>query len=155
MKPLVLFDMDGTLLDSIPTIGESCNRALAENDLPQHPLSAYNGMVGNGMKKLIERACPAGSSEALIARVIAAYDRIYTEACHQQREPCTPGVPELLQKLQKQGVLTAVITNKPQLQAEALRESTFRRTAGRRLGTAGGAAPQTGPHSCQSADQKP
>ena len=69
MKPLVLFDMDGTLLDSIPTIGESCNRALAENDLPQHPLSAYNGMVGNGMKKLIERACPAGSSEALIARI--------------------------------------------------------------------------------------
>lgn len=124
MKPLVLFDMDGTLLDSIPTIGESCNRALAENDLPQHPLSAYNGMVGNGMKKLIERACPAGSSEALIARVIAAYDRIYTEACHQ-KGTLYAGVPELLQKLQKQGVLTAVITNKPQLQAEALRESTF------------------------------
>ena len=104
MKPLVLFDMDGTLLDSIPTIGESCNRALAENDLPQHPLSAYNGMVGNGMKKLIERACPAGSSEALIARVIAAYDRIYTEACHQ-KGTLYAGVPELLQKLQDADIL--------------------------------------------------
>lgn len=124
MKPLVLFDMDGTLLNSVPTIGECCNRALAENDLPQHPIPAYNGMVGNGMRILIERACPAGSGEALITRVIASYDRIYTEACHQ-KGILYAGVPELLQKLRAQGVLTAVITNKPQPQADALSESTF------------------------------
>ena len=62
MKPLVLFDMDGTILNSVPTIAESCNAALAENGLPQHPLPAYNGMVGNGMRVLIRRACPAPAS---------------------------------------------------------------------------------------------
>ena len=124
MKPLILFDMDGTLLNSVPTIGESCNRALAENGLPQHPVPAYNGMVGNGMRRLIERACPADSDEALLQRVMRSYDRIYTEECHKPGI-IYPGIPQLLQTLRRQGVLTAVITNKPQPQADALRESTF------------------------------
>ncbi len=124
MKPLILFDMDGTLLNSVPTIGESCNRALTENGLPQHPIPAYNGMVGNGMRVLIGRACPADATEGLRQRVLASYDRIYTEEC---RKPgiIYPGIPQLLQKLRSRGVLTAVITNKPQPQADALRESTF------------------------------
>ena len=124
MRPLILFDMDGTLLNSVPAIGESCNRALAENGLPQYPIPAYNGMVGNGMRVLIGRACPAGAAEELRQKVLAAYDRIYTEEC---RKPgiIYPGIPQLLQRLRAQGVLTAVITNKPQPQADALRESTF------------------------------
>ena len=124
MKPLVLFDMDGTILNSVPTIAESCNAALAENGLPQHPLPAYNGMVGNGMRVLIRRACPADTPAELQEKVIASYDRIYTEAC---RRPgiIYPGIPALLQKLRTQGVLTAVISNKPQPQADALKESTF------------------------------
>jgi len=124
MRPLILFDMDGTLLNSVPAIGESCNRALAENGLPQYPIPPYNGMVGNGMRVLIGRACPAGAAEELRQKVLAAYDRIYTEEC---RKPgiIYPGIPQLLQRLRAQGVLTAVITNKPQPQADALRESTF------------------------------
>ena len=125
MKPLILFDMDGTLLNSVPTIGESCNRALAENGLPQHPIPAYNSMVGNGMRVLIGRACPADAAEELRQKVLAAYDRIYTEECHKPGI-IYPGIPQLLQKLRAQGILTAVITNKPQPQADALRESTFR-----------------------------
>ena len=107
MKPLVLFDMDGTILNSVPTIAESCNAALAENGLPQHPLPAYNGMVGNGMRVLIRRACPADAPAELQEKVIASYDRIYTDAC---RRPgiIYPGIPALLQKLRTQGVLTAV-----------------------------------------------
>lgn len=124
MKPLVLFDMDGTILNSVPTIAESCNAALAENGLPQHPLPAYNGMVGNGMRVLIRRACPADAPAELQEKVIASYDRIYTEACRQPGI-IYPGIPALLQKLRTQGVLTAVISNKPQPQADALKESTF------------------------------
>lgn len=124
MKPLVLFDMDGTLLNSVPTIGESCNRALAENGLPQHPIPAYNGMVGNGMRVLIARACPAGADESLQKKVLASYDRIYTGECHKPGI-IYPGIPALLQSLRGRGVLTAVVTNKPQSQADALRESTF------------------------------
>lgn len=124
MKPLVLFDMDGTILNSVPTIGESCNRALQENGLPSHPISAYNGMVGNGMRILIERACPPGSGEELLQKVIDSYNRIYTEECHKPGI-VYPGVPELLQTLRRKGILAAVLTNKPQSQADALRESTF------------------------------
>ena len=97
MRPLILFDMDGTLLNSVPAIGESCNRALAEN---------------------------AGAAEELRQKVLAAYDRIYTEECCKPGI-IYPGIPQLLQRLRAQGVLTAVITNKPQPQADALRESTF------------------------------
>ena len=126
MRPLILFDMDGTLLNSVPAIGESCNRALAENGLPQYPIPAYNGMVGNGMRVLIEpeNTGTGGAAEELRQKVLAAYDRIYTEEC---RKPgiIYPGIPQLLQRLRAQGVLTAVITNKPQPQADALRESTF------------------------------
>ena len=81
-------------------------------------------MVGNGMRVLIRRACPADAPAELQEKVIASYDRIYTEAC---RRPgiIYPGIPALLQKLRTQGVLTAVISNKPQPQADALKESTF------------------------------
>ena len=81
-------------------------------------------MVGNGMRVLIGRACPAGAAEELRQKVLAAYDRIYTEECHKPGI-IYPGIPQLLQRLRAQGVLTAVITNKPQPQADALRESTF------------------------------
>lgn len=124
MKPLVLFDMDGTLLDSVPTIALCCNRALAENGLPRHPIPKYNSMVGWGMRRLITLACPEGSGEQTLAKVMAAYDRIYTEECHQ-KGILYPGVEQLLRRLRQKGVLTAVITNKPQRQADALYRSTF------------------------------
>ena len=124
MKPLVLFDMDGTLLDSVPAIARCCNRALAENGLPQHPLPKYNSMVGWGMRRLITLACPEGSGEQTLAKVMAAYDRIYTEECCQ-KGILYPGVEQLLRRLRQKGVLTAVITNKPQRQADALYRSTF------------------------------
>ena len=124
MKPLVLFDMDGTLLDSVPTIALCCNRALAENGLPQHPIPKYNSMVGWGMRRLITLACPEGSGEQTLEKVMAAYDRIYTEECCQ-KGILYPGVEQLLCRLRQKGVLTAVITNKPQRQADALYRSTF------------------------------
>ena len=124
MKPLVLFDMDGTLLDSVPAIALCCNRALAENGLPQHPIPKYNSMVGWGMRRLITLACPEGSGKQTLAKVMAAYDRIYTEEC-RQKGILYPGVEQLLRRLRQKGVLTAVITNKPQRQADALYRSTF------------------------------
>ena len=123
MKPLVLFDMDGTILNSVPTIAESCNAALAENGLPQHPLPAYNGMVGNGMRVLIRRACPADAPAELQKKVIASYDRIYTEACRPPGDGA-PGRPALRARRRAPG-RTAVFSNKPQPQSDALKESTF------------------------------
>lgn len=56
MKQLVIFDLDGTLLDTIDDLGNAVNFALGEMDYPQHSIEAYRSMVGNGVRKLIERA---------------------------------------------------------------------------------------------------
>ena len=66
MKSLVIFDLDGTLLNTIADLGEACNYALEKMGYPPHPISAYNFMVGNGVRKLMERAEPdAGPASPL------------------------------------------------------------------------------------------
>ena len=128
MKPIlnqvILFDMDGTLLDSIPALAECCNRALLRHGLPQHPLAAYNKMVGWGMQKLIELACPSDLSEEELQAVMTTYDEVYSEECHRPGR-IYPGLADLLRELRAQGFVTAVISNKPENQANALFHSTF------------------------------
>ena len=124
MKKLILFDMDGTLLDSVPSIAACCNRALAQNGLPGHPPAAYNGMVGWGVRRLIALACPPDAAPALREQVLFSYNEIYLEECHRPGR-IYPGLAELLRELRAKGILTAVISNKPEAQATALFHSTF------------------------------
>ena len=124
MKDIVLFDLDGTLLDSVPTIGRCCNAALKENGLPENPVPDYNRKVGRGMLRLIEQAVPAGTSKEKIDAVMASYDRIYTEACHTPGH-IYPGVPDMLRELAARGIGTAVLSNKPENQCRAMHDSTF------------------------------
>ena len=58
MKSLVIFDLDGTLLNTIDDLGAATNHALELHSQPTHPIEAYERMVGNGVRKLIERALP-------------------------------------------------------------------------------------------------
>ena len=70
MKKLVIFDLDGTLLNTIADLAQSTNFALAENGFPTHEVAEYNYFVGNGINKLFERALPEGErTEANIARI--------------------------------------------------------------------------------------
>ena len=124
MKKLILFDMDGTLLDSVPSIAACCNRALEQNGLPVHPPAAYNGMVGWGVRRLITLACPPDAAPALREQVLSSYNKIYLEECRRPGR-IYPGLAELLRELREMGILTAVISNKPEAQATALFHSTF------------------------------
>lgn len=111
------FDLDGTLLDTLADIGSACNRMLAAHGFPEHPLSAYTTMVGNGFPRTVELALPPKVStglsreehEALIAEARAQY------AAHLW-DHTTPyaGMPEALATLENNGVLLAVLSNKPQ-----------------------------------------
>lgn len=112
MKKLVIFDLDGTLLNTIYDLGEACNFALRKFGLQQHPIQAYNFMVGNGIRKLIERAHPDSTPE-LLEELIKEFRAYYDEHCTENTKPYK-GVPELLQQLQARDVKIAVASNKYQ-----------------------------------------
>ncbi len=112
MKTLVIFDLDGTLLNTIYDLGEACNYALRTMGMPQHPIPAYNYMVGNGVRKLMERAQPDADSKT-IDELLKNFREYYDSHCTVDTKPYT-GIPELLQTLTSQGVRVAVASNKYQ-----------------------------------------
>ena len=118
MKKLVIFDLDGTLLNTIADLGNSCNYALRTMGFPEHPLTAYNFMVGNGVRRLLERAQPDADKDT-IDRLLAHFREHYDNHCTDSTVPY-PGIPELLQALKERGVAVAVATNKYQSAAERI-----------------------------------
>lgn len=112
MKKLVIFDLDGTLLNTINDLGTSCNYALEQLGFKPHPLSAYPFMVGNGVRRLIERAQPDASPET-VDRIIEKFKEHYDEHSIDTSEPY-PGIEELLHTLNDSGVKIAVASNKYQ-----------------------------------------
>ncbi len=118
MKQLAIFDLDGTLLNTIADLGASTNFALSEMGYPEHPLTAYNFMVGNGVRKLMERAQPDASPET-IDMLLDHFRRHYDIHCTDTTQ-IYPGIPELLAELSSRGVRLAVATNKYQSAAEKI-----------------------------------
>ena len=118
MKQLAIFDLDGTLLNPITDLGASTNFALHSMGFSEHPLSAYNYMVGNGVRKLMERAQPDASPQ-VIDELLTHFRSHYDEHCTDTTKPY-PGIPELLAELREKGVKLAVATNKYQAAADKI-----------------------------------
>lgn len=120
MKKLVIFDLDGTLLNTIADLAHSTNFALKQCGFPQHAIAAYNFFVGNGINKLFERALPddAKTQENVlkVRKEFLPYYDIHNTDC---TEPY-PGIPELLAALQEKGCKIAVASNKYQKATEKL-----------------------------------
>ena len=120
MKQLVIFDLDGTLLNTIADLAQSTNYALKELGYPTHEEDAYRFMVGNGINKLFERALPEGEkTEANVLRVRQKFVPYY-DLHNADKSLPYPGIPELLTDLQTQGIQLAVASNKYQAAAEKL-----------------------------------
>lgn len=114
MKKLVIFDLDGTLLNTIADLAQSTNHALRTLGYPTHEEAAYNFMVGNGIDKLFERALPEGEkSKENVLRVRKEFVPYY-DAHNADKSRPYPGIPELLEQLQGQGLQLAVASNKYQ-----------------------------------------
>ena len=112
MKKLIIFDLDGTLLNTIADLAQSTNHALQALGYPTHPESDYNFMVGNGINKLFERALPKGEkSEENVLRVRKEFVPYYDVHNADKSRPY-PGIPELLAALKAEGIQTAVFSNK-------------------------------------------
>lgn len=113
MKKLAIFDLDGTLLDSIGDLATSVNYALGIHGYPQHPLEDYNYFVGNGARELIARALPEGhKDDETIDRLREDFKKHYSSGNDIILTKPYPGIPELLENCRKEGVVLAVASNK-------------------------------------------
>lgn len=107
----VVFDLDGTLVDSLPGIADALNAALAIAGFPQHPASEVRGFVGDGLETTVRRASPPGTCDAIVASVVDDFRAAYADVWKSATRPYH-GIGELLVDLQDSGVLLAVLSNK-------------------------------------------
>lgn len=111
MLRAVVFDLDGTLLDTIPDIAGALNRALAAQGLPTHPVRTCAGFVGGGIREAVKKAVPPDASEEILQAILDGYRGDYVAHC-TEKTVCYPGVPELLEGLVRQGLALGVLSNK-------------------------------------------
>ena len=117
---LVIFDLDGTLLDTIGDLAVACNAVLAVRGLPQHSYEEYCHFVGNGIMRLVERALPEPLRKPEnVALVRADFVKYYTEHIDRYTKPYA-GIPEVVAELARRGVRMAVASNKFQAGTEKL-----------------------------------
>lgn len=120
MKQLVIFDLDGTLLNTINDLGTATNYALAECGYPTHELTAYPFFVGNGVTRLLTRALPEGmKTEQNVVALRRKFMEYYGEHNTDTTRPYD-GIPEMLADLQALGVRLAVASNKYQSAVDKL-----------------------------------
>ena len=111
MYRTAIFDLDGTLLDTLQDLADSANYALALHGLPARTVEEVRRFVGNGVGLLIRRAAPEGTPEALEEQVLRDFRAHYLLNMENKTAPY-PGIPELLDALRAAGVRTAVVSNK-------------------------------------------
>lgn len=121
MKKLVIFDLDGTLLNTIGDLADAVDYVMRSRNLPEHTNAEYRQMVGGGIKRLVERALPQelANNEAYVEECVTQFRRYYVDNIDRHTIPYE-GIPELLHKLQNEGVMLAVASNKFQHGTERL-----------------------------------
>ena len=124
----VIFDLDGTLLDTVADLGEAVNHSLALRGFPLHGIAEYRQMVGHGVRDLVTKALPEGrrGDTALVDACLADFRAWYTTHIDVHTRPYA-GLPELLEALQEAGVQIAVASNKFQAGTEQLIRRFFPR----------------------------
>jgi len=113
MYKAAIFDLDGTLIDSLRDIGEAMNRTLEAMGYPAHAMEKYNYFVGDGVKQLVQRALPPDHrDERTVADFLVAYRSDYGKNWRVHTRPY-PGISELLRTLVARGIPLGVLSNKP------------------------------------------
>ena len=106
-----IFDLDGTLLDTLHDLASSVNYALQTHDMPTHSVDAIRGFVGNGVRLLMERAVPDGAQNPQFEATFATFRQHYMQ--HSLDTTCPyPGIAEMLHQLKQRGCRLAVVSNK-------------------------------------------
>lgn len=113
MVQAIMFDLDGTLLDTLHDLAQAANRALDTLGFPTHPVEDYRYHVGDGVEKLIKRILPADSLETATIAEGCRLMRLNYAQCWAENSAPYPGVPELLTALTERQLPMAILSNKP------------------------------------------
>ena len=106
-----IFDLDGTLLDTLCDLAASTNYALRQYGMPEHSIDSVRTFVGNGVGKLIERAVPEGIGNTQYESVLATFRKHYMDHSLDTTKPY-PGIEDMLKELRSKGCRVAVVSNK-------------------------------------------
>jgi phosphoglycolate phosphatase len=109
----ILFDLDGTLIDSLPDIADCCNRLLAARGFPTHGYDAYRYFIGDGLKNLVRRALPPEARDApMLATFAAEYHAEYARNWNVKTR-VYDGINQMLQAARARGLRMSILSNKP------------------------------------------
>lgn len=121
---LAVFDMDGTILNTLEDLADSTNYALKANGLPERTIDEVRRFVGNGIRLLIERAVPTDTDKKLTDKVFDTFKEYYKTHCAVKTRPYD-GIKDVLLELRKAGCLTAVVSNKADFAVQDLCKDYF------------------------------
>ena len=120
----IVFDLDGTLLDTLTDLAASANYALRYCGMPEHSTDDVRRFVGNGVRMLMVRAVPNGESNPRFEEAFSVFRQHYMQHCLDTTRPY-PGIMEALSQLKEKGMMLAIVSNKMQAATEELRQHFF------------------------------
>ena len=123
----VVFDLDGTLLNTLDDLADSTNYALVQFGFPPRSVEEVRSFVGNGVRKLMERAVPTGTDSGRFEAVFDCFKRYYVEHC-MVKTGLYPGIADLLHELKMAGYKIAIVSNKLQGGVDELYRHYFQDT---------------------------
>lgn len=121
---IAIFDMDGTILDTLEDLKDSTNYALQQHGMPERTIEEVRQFVGNGIRRLLEQAVVEGSPEEIIDEVLHTFQAYYGEHC-ADKTSAYEGIIPLLKELRGKGILTAVVSNKVDFAVQTLCQDYF------------------------------
>ena len=127
MTKLCIFDLDGTLINSLQDLANAMNHALQKNGFPVHPHEKYRQMVGSGISVLADRAVKNSTlpyDETIKAAILSDFSACYTDHCMDNTRPYEK-IPQMLYTLRENGILCAVNSNKPDAFAKKIVRTLF------------------------------
>lgn len=149
----VIFDLDGTLLNTLDDLHTSVNYALATYQMPLRTLDEIRHFVGNGVQRLLELAVPCGTSQEQLDEAFIAFKKHYALHCNDKTD-LYPGISDLLRQLKEKEFKIAIVSNKLQEAVDALYEQYFKETVEVAIGAKEGIPKKPAPDSVYEAMQQ-